>query len=96
MTVYSRSSSSSVPEPFRVTVFAPGKIQVRSLELIGTRTQAEAIDMSRNLLLEYLEQGHTAGGVELCGKGITHWVYRETGNSNLKESDRADFIEGLG
>ena len=95
MKASSISSSPSVPDFFRVTVFAPGKIKVRSLELFGARTQAEAIGMSRNLLLEYLEQGHASGGVELCGKGITHWVYREAGNSNLKESNRTDLILGL-
>ncbi|MEH6632797.1 MAG: hypothetical protein V7776_18415 [Halopseudomonas aestusnigri] len=51
--------------------------------------------MSRNILLEYLEQGHDAGVAELCGKGVTHYVYREAGNRNLKESNRADFVPEL-
>lgn len=91
----SKTSASFASDFFRVTVFAPGNVKVRSLELFGTRTRSEAIHMSRNILLEYLEQGHDAGVAELRGKGVTHYVYRQAGNNNLKESSRGDFIPEL-
>ncbi len=75
MNVSSLITKKRVPNSFTVTLYAPGRLKVLTRELFGTRSLSDALAISRNILLQYREQGHAAGMVELQGKGEIHCVH---------------------
>ena len=75
-----------ITEPFAVTLYAPGRLKVLTRELFGTRSISDALALSRSILLQYLEQGHEAGMVELQGRGEVHCIQRKPGIAHLIES----------
>ncbi|MCZ4280047.1 hypothetical protein O4H49_04610 [Kiloniella laminariae] len=82
------------PRFYRVTVFAPGRVAVRTQELFGVRNKAEALQAARQILLEYLEQGHQTGAVELRGQGTMIAISRDPGSIELEETDLINLLPG--
>ncbi|WP_417429829.1 hypothetical protein [Kiloniella sp.] len=59
-------------ESFKVTLYGPEGVLVLSRELPWIRSISVALDVSQKLLLQYREQGHESGMVQLQGQGVDH------------------------
>ncbi len=57
---------------FVVTLYGPESIQVLTRELPWVKSISVALDVSQKLLLQYREQGHQSGTVQLEGHGVCY------------------------
>ncbi|WP_156176801.1 hypothetical protein [Kiloniella spongiae] len=59
-------------DPFTVTLYGPEGLLVLTRELPWIRSISVALDVSHKLLLQYREQGHETGMVQLQGQGVSY------------------------
>ncbi|WP_421780877.1 hypothetical protein [Kiloniella litopenaei] len=59
-------------KPFKMTLYGPDGVLVLSRELPWIKSISIALDVSQKLLLQYREQGHKSGMVELKAQGVSH------------------------
>ncbi|WP_085900633.1 hypothetical protein [Kiloniella majae] len=59
-------------KPFIVTLYGPEGMLVLTRELPWVKSISVALDVSQKLLLQYREQGHQSGMVQLEGQGVSY------------------------